>query len=275
MRSSMTREDEIRALLPLIDLNRRAGRLHAAGRWIRQLEQTAPDHPELPAIRLRQLAAGQGVEALRVELGSLARSPERRLDALAIGATLLAYSGDPDAIRQARLLFERYIAARPARVEGYLGLALACEQQKDIPAAHRAYLQALAVDPRHPRVLNNLAWFLARRLHAPHEALSFAQAAVLEAPDDPHRLNTRGAILFDMGRLHAARADLERSVAQAVYLPATRAESLAMLAQIYERLGRMGDARRCAGQAIELDRRHHVLSPEMRDAVERLTTEGT
>ncbi len=80
------------------------------------------------------------------------------------------------------------------------------------------------------------------------EALEIANLAVQQLPEAPHVLDTRGQILFQLGRYDEALIDLEKSVR----LPVEAAARHEMLATIYEKQGNADMAERHRARAAGL-----------------------
>ena len=99
----------------------------------------------------------------------------------------------------------------------------------------QAYQSILKIDPYHLSALNNLAWVTSEELGQYEDGLNYANTGVLRYPEDPNLLNTRGVILFRLGRLPQARADLEKCLALPNILPGTRARTLTFLGRITAR----------------------------------------
>ena len=101
--------------------------------------------------------------------------------------------------------------------------------------------QAAKQMPRSGAILNNLAVALAMRSQPDYErALQVSNAAIeqVSAPT-PHFYETRGQILFRMGRFRDAISDLERALAE----PTLAKKAHQMLADCYEKVGDLELAR--------------------------------
>jgi tetratricopeptide (TPR) repeat protein len=102
------------------------------------------------------------------------------------------------------------------------------------------------------------------------EALELADRGVGRYPDDPHMLDTRGALLEAADRLSEAERDLQRCVEVAAQMPATRANALFRLGRVQVKLGESADAKQSLSQALEIDRQHGVFTPDQRDEIQQL-----
>lgn len=82
-------------------------------------------------------------------------------------------------------------------VAALLYMAEAQEGLGDIDAAQKRYEEVLALAPRHPVALNNLAWLLRKR--DPGRALSLAEEVTRQHPDSAAFADTLAVILMDRG----------------------------------------------------------------------------
>lgn len=117
----------------------------------------------------------------------------------------------------------------------------------DGPEAERLLRAALAVDPRHVRAANNLAYLYARQRRRLEEALALSSQALQQEPSNPRVLHTHGNVLGQMGRWAESRAVLESAWQRAQGLPsAARAEIGYSLARAYWETGEHASACRLA-----------------------------
>jgi len=140
----------------------------------------APNDPEmlLPGhFAARRLAAARGAQPAMSE----------RAIRLAIRAESALVLGDNEMAREA---FEQATAAAPSHAGLQLQLAMLEDQMGRHDAAIERYRKVLAINPKQPAALNNLAYALAVRRHAPAEALPLARQAVALAPGNPILVDT-------------------------------------------------------------------------------------
>lgn len=119
-------------------------------------------------------------------------------------------------------------------------LGTTAAQAGQIAVARQHLEQANRRTPNNPMVLNNLAWALANS--QPPElgrALELAQDAARLRPDHPEIRETRGQILFSLGKWQAAIDDLEWSLPKVP--PPSRPAIHRTLSKAY---GQLGDAPR-------------------------------
>lgn len=129
-------------------------------------------------------------------------------------ALLLGRDDAADGI--ARKLLQKSLAegTAPALVHFLLGTRKAAESSMADAESHLE--QALSLNPNTPVVLNNLAWVLATRAENPDysRALDLANQAVKLRPFNAHYHETRGQVLFKLGRWKEAITELEKALTQ-------------------------------------------------------------
>jgi len=83
-----------------------------------------------------------------------------------------------------------------------------------IPKAREFYEKVLALNPRFAPAANNLAWILSEHGSDKDNALTLAQTAKEQAPEDPHVTDTLGWIFYRRGVHQRALALLKDSAAK-------------------------------------------------------------
>ncbi|MBX3441253.1 MAG: tetratricopeptide repeat protein [Planctomyces sp.] len=122
---------------------------------------------------------------------------------------LTSLAGEQDSSAEARRMLKERLAAGnvPWMIHLLLGTSAAGD---DSAEAERHLEQALALNPKVPETLNNLAWVLSAQQPPKLErALELADQAVSLAPARPEFRETRGQILVKLMRWQDALADLE------------------------------------------------------------------
>jgi tetratricopeptide (TPR) repeat protein len=128
-------------------------------------------------------------------------------------------------------------------------IGLLYQQQDRMPDAIEAYERAIASDPRRAVVAaNNLAWLYADRGEQLNQALTLAQSAVAQFPDDPNLRDTLGWVLYRQGMTSQAIEAFERSVGAAPDNPVFRYH----LAQAYLKAGLTTRARAALEAALKV-----------------------
>jgi serine/threonine protein kinase/tetratricopeptide (TPR) repeat protein len=125
--------------------------------------------------------------------------------------------------------------------------------------ARDGYRAVLELAPNRAPSLNNLAWLLATcpdpQFRDPGRALDLARKATELAPQYGYLWNTRGVAHYRAGEWEAARAALEKSIAQYANQNQTRHATLEsfstfFLALAHARLGHAAEARRWYDRAV-------------------------
>ena len=119
-------------------------------------------------------------------------------------------SGDVD---QAIVRYQKIIASEPQHLPSLVLLALIYENKKDYSAAAENYRQILNFAPTFAPAANNLAWLIVEHLNGDlNEALSLAQLAKREMPNEANVADTLGWIYYKQGSFKAALTELEEAL---------------------------------------------------------------
>ncbi len=260
----------VATLLALADLYRMQKDYAKADQRLAQAESIAPAKAGVFAVRLRLLASREDYDAFINLLTAYNQNHPQDSQMLVTAASILASAGAENHIRRLQPLLDRYIAANPSQVEGYMSLAMVFYTIGDREAAVRAYRRLLELDPYHQQALNNLSWILGVEMEKTEEALPFAQKGVLRYPEDYHLLNTRGVLYYKLDMVGEARKDLEKCLAMTNEVPATQAKTLVYLGRINLKQGKATLARENFQKALTIDREHRVLANAERVELEQL-----
>jgi Flp pilus assembly protein TadD len=209
------------------------------------------------ALALRRSGLAEA-EAAEEQVRALARADTELLPE---AARFLHVQGrDPEAealLREARTLRPRDLAT--LRALAFWLFDRGCPEESE--AVHR---EALALQPESPGLQNDLAYLLARQGTRLEEALRMIELALQRRPSSAAFLDTRGWILFRLGRLPAAERDLR------VALEASHdATILDHLANVVAARGRKAEAAEAWRLALE-----HTDDDELKSAIERELTEA-
>lgn len=224
-------------LAMLVDLDRRAGRLDAAGQALARLERAAPQgDPRVALLRGELLLAkeryGEAAQAFgeAQRLGAGARA--------AIGLYETRRRGNlPDPAAPLNAWLSEHpedLAARSLLAEHFLAI-------DDQPAAIREYEKLIDLAPETPLFLNNLAWLYGES--GDDRALPLARRAHELLPDNPMIADTYGWILHRQGDNAAALQQLAAAVAGAPEAGDVRYRYAVVLAETGDRAGAMREAR--------------------------------
>jgi len=180
-----------------------------------------------------------------------ATSRIRLLDDYELAALLLnnraveALSAGDYALAESRLNDVVKLAPSFAAAHGNLGVLK--RRRGDTAGAFDAYRHALALDPRDPSVLGNLA-ALYRSLGRDREAKAALELADLTRAT-PYTVLARGDLEAADGRVDAAL----RYYRRAARLDPKIADPQVSIARLTRAAGRVDDARRAAGRALKID----------------------
>ncbi len=116
-------------------------------------------------------------------------------------------------------------------------------------AGAEAYERALTINHDSPVVLNNYAYMLSEQNFRLEDALEMVERALAIEPDSPSFLDTRGWILYRLGRYDEALAMVRRALKG----EADNAELYEHMGYIYQALGKTSRAKATWRRAAELD----------------------
>lgn len=136
---------------------------------------------------------------------------------------------------------EEAISRSPGKVDLWVAAALLKDAERDYETAAKLYREVLAVDPDNVVALNNLAWLLSEYFEQPQQALPLIDRAIERVGPVPELLDTRGVILFRLGKIQGPDSALE--LLQEAYDTAPAPHIGFHLARVYAELGRVADAR--------------------------------
>ena len=185
-----------------------------------------------------------------------ASPPERATWPLRSGerVNLIRFMDRAGRTKHADVLAGEALARDPSNPDLLASLGLRAWSRGRPADAERLLRRALALNPRHVRAANNLAWMLAEQGHALEEADELARRAVLLEPSNPRLLDTQGFVLMTQGRHEEAAAVLERAWHRARTLaPETRIEIGVRLAQAYAKAGQHDRVPLILGPLRQLD----------------------
>ena len=216
-------------------------------------EQTAPDlesDTELPKFFSARRLAVLMADGATSDVGKLM-----------LKAEALQSRGDRAGATQA---LETATAREPRLTAAHLMLAGLYEEAKDYDRAIERYRRVLAVVPREPVSLNNLAYALAVHKNQPAEALPIAQQAYSASGADASTADTLGWIYYLLGNQEQAEKYLSEGATRA---PAN-AEIHLHLAHCLAALGQGDAARAALAKSLQLD-----TALADRDDVKKLRTQ--
>lgn len=200
---------------------------------------------------MRTLGVEEAIAGIRRTIDAVGSDHATNLRLRIVLARALILGQDANLRTEGVKLADEVLAQAPPRsrlaVSALLVRALGLEASGDAEAAVKAYEQALAIQPDAVQALNNIAYLLADRLNQPRQALPYAEQAVRLVPANSDIQDTLGWIFF----LTGDNGQAETSLLEAIRLnPANLAASY-HLGQVYEKIGRVSDARKQYERVIE------------------------
>jgi len=183
-------------------------------------------------------------------------------------ADLYRRAGDAERARQ---WIGRVAALAPTSLDARLGLASGLYQTGDAEGAQKIYRQLLEQYPDDARVLNDLAWILQEHDQRYAEALELADKGLRLAPGHRNLLDTRGTILLKVpDRVADAKSDFEELVRLSSSDPRRQAKALLQLGRICAKLDDLTQARQYLENAMVIDRKNQVFTPDERSEISRI-----
>jgi len=122
-----------------------------------------------------------------------------------------------DQTTEAKNLADSWIKTHPKDLLFRMFIADTANQRKDFATAVSQYHSILAITPKNPVILNNLAW-AAGQLNDP-KAVSYAEEANKIAPNQPQFLETLGSLYVARGKTTEGLSLLAKAVSLAPQNP--------------------------------------------------------
>jgi Tfp pilus assembly protein PilF len=159
---------------------------------MKQLEMS-PNNPVIYTLlgRLWQQAkdAGQAEAAYKK---AMSLDPQLPLSYISLGELYLATGKQEQAAKE----YEAALQKNPKLVGAHMILGMIHEQKKEYDKARTRYEEVLKLNPRFGPAANNLAWLLNEQGDNLDLALSYAQTAREQQPNDPNVADTLGWIYY-------------------------------------------------------------------------------
>ncbi|MFH0881497.1 MAG: tetratricopeptide repeat protein [bacterium] len=204
----------------------------------------APDEPRYWDLRIRiAVILGDSSAALTATDSALVFNPDE-LPLLSLASNIyLRYSQNDRAIS----VLVHAIELDSTNITNLVNLGYILHENQDWDKAESVYGRALALAPEDPQVLNNFAYMLAvSERHLP-DALTYIQRALELQPENASYIDTKGWILFKMGKAQEALEVLQK----AVDLDDSNPEILDHLGDVHAALGDREAAKRLWSAALE------------------------
>ena len=266
----------VAAIVTLADLYRLSGDMDQAKQRIEQAEQIDPNSQTVIHARFVWLVAQNRLEELEGISSAYLAAKEQNPTTLIRAASAL-FTLDSMALKKEGLkLFEHAVKLSPRLINARLGLATSLYQTGDAERAEKLYQELLDEYPNNIQVLNDLAWILQEHYQRYAAALELANRAISLAPDNLYVLDTRGTILSNLpGRLTDARDAFERLLELSPPDTPQRAKALLQLGRICAKLNELDQAKQHLKNALEIDQKIDVFTPDERSEITRLQRSET
>jgi tetratricopeptide (TPR) repeat protein len=274
------------AHLRLIDMAMKRGDLEDARHLMIQALGSNSNNSMLLSVRSKiELMAGdkqRAVELARLAIPDLeahCQSKDRssNIDAIVLLAQMYRISGDLNAAKQWIEQAEQLDPDSPTVIDEHTTLASTFYQKSDAERAKQIYQnlcdQYSGNYPHNLRIFNDLAWILQEGDSDYVSALDLANKGLNAARQDSeklHLLDTRGTILFKMGRFAAAKKDFEALVSISPPDSRRMAKALLHLGRTCSKLNQLDRAKKHLTNALEIDRNLDMFTPEERSEIDRL-----
>jgi len=178
--------------------------------------------------------------------------PDDKVKLLIAEAQLLTAADDKVA---AHAMLAAALEEDPTQVDLLYETALLAERLGRVDEMESHLLQLLSQQPNHAHALNALGYSLADRNVRLDEALQLIERAIELAPNDPLILDSKGWVLFRLGRNEEALAILDKA-----FRMRPDAEIAAHLGEVLWVLGRENEARDTWAQAQQINPANEVLA---------------
>ncbi|UTH76534.1 tetratricopeptide repeat protein [Chromobacterium sp. IIBBL 290-4] len=219
--------------------------------WYRQI---GPGAQYLPAqSRLAILEAGDGqLEAALNRLGSLGSSEQEKTSVALLQSQLARDAGKP---QRAYELLTQALKAQPKSGELLYERSLVSDMLGNVGNSERDLRQILKDKPDDTQALNALGYTLANRTTRYREALGFIEKALKAEPENPVILDSMGWVQFKLGKLEAARKNLEKA-----YYAMPDPEVAAHLGEVLWKLGLYQEAQALWDRELSSHPGHEVIT---------------
>lgn len=262
----------ITAVSTLADLYRLSGDMDKSEREIERIERIDPNGQTGVHARFLWLVSQNRLEELAHISSTYLAAKEQNPAMLLAAASRLSAFDSVELKREGLRLFERAVTLDPTSVSARAGQASTLYQTGNAERAKEVYQELLKQHPNDTRVLNDFAWVLQEHDHNYDAALELANKGLSTAPNDLHLLDTRGTILARMAdRLADARSDFRKLVELSPPATDRKARALLQLGRVCARLNDVAEAKQHLRNALEIDQKINVFTPDERSEITRIT----
>lgn len=249
------------ARLALVDIERRSGRLDAAGEALARLKTTAePDDPAVALLEGELLLAQRDYERA---IPRFATAIDGEMGGRAISGLFQAQlrSGKPEPERT----LEDALRASPGDMSLRVLAADHYLSTGRFPAAAGHYEKLVEYQPDNPMLLNNLAWLYSQG--GDPRAVSLAERAHQLAPESPMIMDTYGWILHQRGETRRALELISEAARLAPDVGEIRFHYAVLLKETGDRAGAIREARAVLTEPTAVQ--HHAEAQSLLDRLEQ------
>lgn len=203
-------KDPSKVLVMLAQLAEERGDLKGALAWLDKVGSDDPKMNLAVQVRRAQLSARQGdlPAARRILTGLTSAEPADRARLIGVEAQLLTDAGKA---AEAYKLMEQAAAKYPDNPDLLYDFALMAEKAGRVEVMEKTLRRVMQLAPENQHAYNALGYSLAERNVRLPEALKLIRKAQAMAPDDPFIMDSMGWVLYRMGKLDEAEAQLRRA----------------------------------------------------------------
>jgi len=228
------------AMLDVVEKNAARARARVETRLAAQ-----PDRPELLALAAQVYVAEKDFGKAEQALHHLIEVDPANMYGYSMLGQVYLIQQKLDA---AKVEFEKRARLNARDATAHLMVAMILEKQQKVPEAKKKYDEVLAIDARSVVAANNLAYLYAETGENLDRALSLAQTAVEQAPENPDVQDTLGWVYYQKQLPDLAIRAFEQSIAKNPNNPLYHYH----LGLASVRMGDYGRARRSLETALKL-----------------------
>jgi tetratricopeptide (TPR) repeat protein len=245
--------DPSRVLMILSQLAEERGDLKAATQWLEKIDANDPRAYFSAQIKRAQLIGKQGdLDGARRFLATLkADEPSEQAQIVLAQGQILRDAGK---LEEAYQQFEAGAKQFPANPDLLYDFALVAERTGRPEVMEKALREVMVQAPDNHHAYNALGYSLAERNVRLQEAYQLIDKAMKMAPDDPFIMDSMGWVLYRLGNLAEAEAQLRRA-----YKLRSDPEIAVHLGEVLWQKGQKADAQKLWREARAKDPKNDTL----------------
>lgn len=235
----------------------REAELHAAAEpWFRQAFDKRPES-YFPSLAGCLAAQGQVAEAVKLCRDAVPQDDSSPKLPLVLASLVVRGTASPEELQNIEPELSAAMESHGDNLNLLSSVANIRVIEGKLDEAVKLYERALELDPENLLILNNLATILGEQEGRRDEALQHINKAIELSGPSPALLDSKGVVLFHIGRLEEARQCLEAATWEA----GTDPRFFFHLAATYLRLGETDRARQAFQQAQDNNLEQQILTP--------------